>query len=261
MDLSVLEVGKPEPVEKGVALVMTWLDRLFEIIDPKALIPPSSTEMDEARRAAATRRAGEAENPEFYEPIPTAVREDGYDHRRTYKVLFVGTRDLCRSAAAAIVAGHRMRRMHLVDDVDFTGHWIVESAGIAAEVGQPVDSMINQVIDEFGITGAGEHYAKQLRADMLSNADIVLIFEEEQQTWISQHFPEFAAKVVPFSKLYELLLFEGPLTLKECLARSQASPALPRHWMTDPGGKGYWDARNVVNLLDTEMDQLITMMR
>lgn len=87
-------------------------------------------------------------------------------------------------AAALIVKRARARRHRLR----------VDSAGIAAFVGQPPPKAVIALMEHFGFDLSG-HKARQLTGGLAHRYDLVLVMDQSQQAFIEQHWPDLKGKV------------------------------------------------------------------
>jgi protein-tyrosine phosphatase len=85
-----------------------------------------------------------------------------------HRILIVCVGNICRSPMAEILL-----RKHLGGDGDI----VVESAGLAALVGNPIDPIAQAVLTDNGLTGAG-HVARQVTPGMIAAADLVLAMQQ-----------------------------------------------------------------------------------
>jgi protein-tyrosine phosphatase len=85
---------------------------------------------------------------------------------RPRRVLLVCVGNVCRSPTAEILLRRRCHGSAIT----------VESAGLGALVGNPIDPLAESVLVEHGLTGAG-HVARQVTAPMADAADLVLVME------------------------------------------------------------------------------------
>ena len=94
-----------------------------------------------------------------------------------FRILFVCTGNICRSAAA-----ERLTRLHLGNALGGGAGWVqVASAGTRAVVGAPVHPDTARVVSALG--GEVEGFtARQLHRTMLSEADLVLTMTTEHRT-------------------------------------------------------------------------------
>jgi len=103
---------------------------------------------------------------------------DGEGARRpAFRLLFVCTGNICRSAAA-----ERLARRYLEQSLDGAARLVhVESAGTRAVVGAPVHPDTARVVNDLG--GDVEGFAaRRLTKDMLAEADLVLTMTTEHRT-------------------------------------------------------------------------------
>lgn len=75
----------------------------------------------------------------------------------------------------------------------------VESAGLAALVGKPMDSTAARILDEHGVDG-GPHRARQVTASMLRDADLVLAMERSHVSRLMTVAPSYSGKVLLFDR-------------------------------------------------------------
>jgi protein-tyrosine phosphatase len=99
------------------------------------------------------------------------------------RVLVVCVGNICRSPMAEFLFRERIRRTGVV----------VESAGLSALVGNPIDPMAAAVLAEHGIR-ADTHVARQVSVDMLSAADIVLAMDKRHLSAIHAQAPHARGK-------------------------------------------------------------------
>ena len=100
------------------------------------------------------------------------------------RILIVCVGNICRSPMAEVVL-----RKHLGggDEV------IVESAGLAALVGNPIDPIAERVLADHGLTGQG-HAARQVTEAMISKADLVLAMQRRHVGAIHAIAPQARGK-------------------------------------------------------------------
>ncbi|MFW2177862.1 MULTISPECIES: low molecular weight protein-tyrosine-phosphatase [unclassified Moraxella] len=75
----------------------------------------------------------------------------------------------------------------------------VSSAGISALVGNPADDNAIQVMDEIGID-MRSHRARQLNAELMQQADLVLCMSAGQERWIKDQWAMHRGKVYQLGK-------------------------------------------------------------
>lgn len=89
---------------------------------------------------------------------------------------------------------------HHLGAADLHGRIEVESAGTFAQVGTPASSLAVAVLEEAGIE-MGEHLARQLDAQLLEKADLVLVMEESHRRSVMYQGPAFLGKTYLLSEL------------------------------------------------------------
>lgn len=99
------------------------------------------------------------------------------------RVLVVCVGNICRSPMAEFLFRDRIRREGMV----------VESAGLSALVGNPIDAMAAAVLGERGIR-TDTHVARQISVDMISAADIVLAMDKRHVSAIHAQAPHARGK-------------------------------------------------------------------
>lgn len=93
---------------------------------------------------------------------------------RPHRVLLVCVGNVCRSPTAEVLL---RRRCH-------GGGIVVESAGLGALVGNPIDPLAEAVLADHGLSAAA-HVARQLTTGMVEAADLVLVMEASQRSAIA----------------------------------------------------------------------------
>lgn len=105
-------------------------------------------------------------------------------------ILFVCTANITRSAMAEAIFRHVVAH-HAPVGVDGI---VVESAGVAALVGEKPDAITEDVCDKHDIDVHG-HRARQLTSEMIEGVDVVLCLAEEHKRLILSAYPRFKEKV------------------------------------------------------------------
>jgi protein-tyrosine phosphatase len=100
------------------------------------------------------------------------------------RVLIVCVGNICRSPTAEVLLRERLR------DRGAT----VESAGLAALVGQPIDPTAESVLAGKGKTAAG-HVARQVTPAMISAADMVIAMDKRHVSAIQAIAPQARGKI------------------------------------------------------------------
>ncbi|WP_323135382.1 low molecular weight protein-tyrosine-phosphatase [Dyella silvatica] len=104
-------------------------------------------------------------------------------------ILLVCVGNICRSPTAEYLLRQRLPPNHVG----------VSSAGLGALEDSPMDVTAEQLLREHGIDGSA-HRGKQLDADMLRQADLVLVMEKAHAARITRMAPEASGKVFLLGK-------------------------------------------------------------
>ncbi|BCT96469.1 protein-tyrosine-phosphatase [Lysobacter helvus] len=107
-----------------------------------------------------------------------------YTRAMIERILIVCVGNICRSPMAEIVLRH-----HLGGG----DHVRVESAGLAALVGNPIDPLAQRVLEANGLSGT-EHVARQVTAAMIGTADLVLAMQKRHLDAIHAISPQARGK-------------------------------------------------------------------
>ena len=99
------------------------------------------------------------------------------------RVLVVCVGNICRSPTAEFLLRDRLQGKPV----------IVESAGLAAQVGSPIEPMAESVLANHGLTAAG-HVARQLTQAMLSAADVVMVMDKRHVSAVQALAPHARGK-------------------------------------------------------------------
>jgi len=139
------------------------------------------------------------------------------------RVLVVCVGNICRSPTAEWLLRHRLRR----DDI------IIESAGLAALVGNPIDPVAESVLVEHGVSAA-KHVARQVSPDLINAADIVLVMDRRHMSAVHALVPHARGKTF-------------------LLGRWQNDIAVP-----DPYGKPRSAFEQAFQMIDTAVDSWLS---
>lgn len=101
------------------------------------------------------------------------------------RILIVCVGNICRSPTAEYLFRHHLSATGVS----------LESAGLGALVGKPMDATALQVLGEHGVDG-GAHLARQLTTTMLREAELVLAMEREHVSRMMTLAPEASGKVM-----------------------------------------------------------------
>ncbi|UHQ18582.1 low molecular weight phosphotyrosine protein phosphatase [Lysobacter sp. KIS68-7] len=101
-----------------------------------------------------------------------------------HRILIICVGNICRSPMAEILL-----RKHLGGGNEV----VVESAGLAALVGNPVDPLAQRVLEDNGLSGEG-HAARQVTPEMIGRADLVLAMQKRHVDAIHAISPQARGK-------------------------------------------------------------------
>ncbi|WP_460709857.1 low molecular weight protein-tyrosine-phosphatase [Lysobacter terrae] len=108
------------------------------------------------------------------------------------RILVVCLGNVCRSPIAEYVLRERLAARDIT----------VESAGIGAEEGAPIDPFALQVLSRHGID-ASRHVARRLDRAMLERADLVLLMEHAHLAYVRSRVPSAAGKAFLLRKWHD----------------------------------------------------------
>ena len=101
-----------------------------------------------------------------------------------HRILIVCVGNICRSPMAEVLL-----RKHLGGG----DHVAVESAGLAALVGNPIDPLAEMVLADNGLTGR-DHVARQVNEEMIGKADLVLAMQKRHLNALHAIAPQARGK-------------------------------------------------------------------
>jgi protein-tyrosine phosphatase len=101
------------------------------------------------------------------------------------RILIVCVGNICRSPTAEYLFRHHLS----------SAGASIESAGLGALVGKPMDPQSLTILGEHGVDGS-EHCARQISSSMLRDADLVLAMEREHVASLMRMTPEASGKVM-----------------------------------------------------------------
>lgn len=143
-------------------------------------------------------------------------------------LLFVCHANIARSASAELLAHQRL-------GADPT--WQVSSAGVGALVGHPVDGDLAAALSRRGIDSSA-HRARQVDAELLGAADLVLVFEARHRSWILKESPALVRSTFTIRRAARVL--QGLSRRAEPLSflAIDNAPYTSRDDFADPYGQG-----------------------
>lgn len=174
---------------------------------------------------------------------PADPKEGGEESvRRLYKVLFVCTANICRSAYADVVA-----RAHQVEGVEFG------SAGTQALEGKRMDPTMATHVSGDG--DVESHRARQLTRGILEDADLVIAMASDHRRYILDGWPALGRKTFVIGHVARLM---GDLP--QNLTMTDLVDYLWRHRTTrpsddvpDPYARGELAAEQAANMIDRHL--------
>ncbi|MGA4507715.1 hypothetical protein ACQB6R_01620 [Propionibacteriaceae bacterium G1746] len=137
---------------------------------------------------------------------------------KPYRVLFVCTGNICRSAYAQVVAAAAP-----VDGVEFT------SAGTHAVVGARIDPPMARLVPR-GVDPSG-HVAQQLTRDIATSADLIIAMSDRHRRYIMDEWPALAPRTFLIGQVAREL--DG-LTMSGA-GLADMAPHLWQHRSSQPG--------------------------
>jgi len=105
------------------------------------------------------------------------------------RILVVCTGNICRSPMAEEL---------LRSSLPKTG-FLVQSAGVAALVGESADPLAIRVMQEHGYD-IMSHRAQQLNQPLLLNSDLVLSLDQSHNDWINSRYPHLRGRAHKFGR-------------------------------------------------------------
>ncbi len=109
-------------------------------------------------------------------------------------VLVVCTGNVCRSPMAKALIRREIENRNLAEQVH------VDSAGTYAVVGHPASEGSVNAMAQRGLD-INDHRARQLTADLVENADLIVVMEEKHRRSIFVTWPRAIAKTLLLSEL------------------------------------------------------------
>lgn len=175
------------------------------------------------------------------------------------RLLFVCTANISRSPYA------ERRARQVLDDVDVT----IASAGVPGFVGRPMDPEMVALLEERG-GDAGEHASRPLTPDILSEADLVVVFEFAQHMRIFEADAEAGRRVLSLGQLARAAAQwartgEPPPAFKDAdtlVWRTEQAVGMnaASFDVEDPYGRGRRIATGVADEIDAHLDLVLPLL-
>ena len=115
------------------------------------------------------------------------------------RVLVICVGNICRSPTAEYLLRHRLP----------PGKVVVESAGLAALAGNPIDPTAGALLEEHGVRVNG-HVARQMSQELVNAADIVLAMDRRHISAIHAQVPHARGKTFLLGKWQADLAIPDP---------------------------------------------------
>ncbi|MGD7733232.1 hypothetical protein ACQCX5_09740 [Propionibacteriaceae bacterium G57] len=184
--------------------------------------------------------------------VPSGEDDDSQDmpgphDLKPYRVLFVCTGNICRSAYAQVVAAAAP-----IDGVEFT------SAGTHAVVGARIDPPMARLVPR-GVDPSG-HVARQLTRDIATSADLIIAMSDRHRRYIMDEWPALAPRTFLIGQVAREL--DG-LTMSGA-GLADMAPHLWQHRSSQPGdavpdpyGRGPEAARAASQQIDSHLNAIL----
>lgn len=169
------------------------------------------------------------------------------DDRSPYRVLFVCTANICRSAYADILANR-----HAPAGVEFG------SAGVRGLVGHPIDPPMAHHLSPGDDIAA--HRARQLTRALASESDLILAMGAEHRRYILEEWPVFGRKTFVIGHAArEFAAMPTSVTLDGLAAYLWSHRTAHRDdSVPDPYARGPKAAATAARLIDAHVDAVAT---
>lgn len=167
-----------------------------------------------------------------------------------FRVLFVCTANICRSAYADVVA-----RSWGSQGIEFA------SAGTHALVGDPIDPPMGNLVANRG--NVGDHEAKQLNRELVESADLILAMASEHRRYILDEWPSAARKT--------FIIGHAAREIREMPDGTRLEDVIDHLWhnrntgsrdeVADPYRRGQGAAIKAARSIDTHLEDIIPQLQ
>ncbi|MDN4641992.1 low molecular weight phosphatase family protein [Agreia sp. PsM10] len=120
---------------------------------------------------------------------------------RPFTIVAVCTGNICRSPLAAQLLQARF------DDTGLAASFDVESAGLSAVVGAPMDQIPAEISERLG-GDPGAHAGRQLTSMTAEGADLILTMTRAQRDEVVRDFPRLLRRAFTVSEFVQLLAMD-----------------------------------------------------
>ncbi|MFM8649152.1 MAG: hypothetical protein ACKODY_05215 [Actinomycetota bacterium] len=135
----------------------------------------------------------------------------------------------------------------------------ITTAGTFSVDGQPISWRTRDALRRVGLE-ARSHRSKQIVAEHVESADLILAMAPEHVNWVRREFPTARARTATLKRLARDLAPHGPLPERLAALDLGAVTIEPWEEIIDPGGGEVEDfiscAVEVVDLIDQVVDRL-----
>jgi protein-tyrosine phosphatase len=104
-------------------------------------------------------------------------------------VLFVCTGNTCRSPIAEQIFNQQARDLSA----------LATSAGLDAKEGSPINPQASHALNQLGFSTT-EHSSRLISAEAIGQADVVLVFTQDQKNELAERFPAAIGKLFTISE-------------------------------------------------------------
>ena len=118
-------------------------------------------------------------------------------------ILFVCTKNLCRSPFAQAFFNRRLR------EVNLHGNWLVNSAGTWTRDGDPIPGPFRKLGKELGID-LSQHRSQSITSIEVKECDVIVVMEKGHQEAMKVEFPEIAGRIYMLTSLAGLYPYDIP---------------------------------------------------
>jgi protein-tyrosine phosphatase len=168
-----------------------------------------------------------------------------------FNVLFVCIGNVCRSPLA-----ERLLRARLHEQLgDLEGSVYVESAGVRAMAGHPMEEMASAELARLGFTN-DEFRARQLTERIAGGADLVLVATKDVRSRVLEDAPAALRRtftITEFAALVQGVEADSPKALVSNAAARRSSAQVEDYDVPDPIGKSADVRRAAADLVDTSV--------
>ncbi|HSE10478.1 MAG TPA: hypothetical protein VLB29_17585 [Nocardioidaceae bacterium] len=168
-----------------------------------------------------------------------------------FTVLFVCIGNVCRSPLA-----ERLLRARLDEQLeDLDGSVRVESAGVRAMAGHPMNEMAAAELERLGLSN-DDFRARQLTGQIAGRADLILVATKDLRSRVLEDAPAALRRtftITEFAALVEGAEADSPQALVAGAAQRRSSAKVEDYDVVDPIGKSAEVHRQAADTIDTSV--------